>query len=271
MLANDKGPRSERGFTLVEVTIILLVLVILSTIMLPQLGNFNRLARVVVVYEDVGAICASLKKFLDEVMLPGPFGRPGGYLGTPSEPTGLLFGPGSIPAISGTLLSPAYNTASGVTNQIWNEAQDAEFNVQPDGAGGGGGAVTFYADNLNYHLQVNAPRPPNAGTVFDRYKTVIDHPAVGWFWGWRGPYFNEVNSDPWGTRYSVNTFGLHSGNSGDVDDVFWTAVICISFGPNKTANTEPNMPGDFVNPGVAPDYAIGGDDVAAILSAAGPF
>ena len=35
----------DGGFTLVEVTIILLVLVILSTIMLPQLGNFNRLAR----------------------------------------------------------------------------------------------------------------------------------------------------------------------------------------------------------------------------------
>jgi len=60
---------SQKGFTLVEVTIILLVLVILATIMLPQLGNFNRLARFVKVREDVGAICSVMKKMLDEVML----------------------------------------------------------------------------------------------------------------------------------------------------------------------------------------------------------
>jgi len=45
-------------------------------------------------------------------------------------------------------------------------------------------------------------------------------------------------------------------------------VICISFGPNKTADTEANMPGP---PTAGPVYAIGGDDIAAILSAAGPF
>ena len=44
---------------------ILLVLVTLSMIMLPQLGNFNWLARYVVVKEDVAALCAPLKKFLD--------------------------------------------------------------------------------------------------------------------------------------------------------------------------------------------------------------
>ncbi len=48
---------AERGFTLVEVTIILMVLKILRTILLPQIGNFNRLARFVRVKEDLGAIC----------------------------------------------------------------------------------------------------------------------------------------------------------------------------------------------------------------------
>ena len=258
-----KGLQNERGFTLVEVTIILLVLVILSTIMLPQLGNFNRLARFVVVKEDVGAICASLKKFLDEVMLPAPYGLPGGSGpsgAAPDEKTGLLFGPGSIPDTT------ALGTAYGSSSDIWDEAQDATFTVTPDGAAST--PVSFYADNLIYHLQVNAPRPVNAGGIVDRYKNVIDDPSVGPFFGWRGPYFNEINSDPWGTRYSVNTFGLHGGNTNATDDVFWTAVICISFGPNKAADTEANMPGP---PSAGPAYAIGGDDIAAILSAAGPF
>jgi len=52
---------NDRGFTLVEVTIILLVLVILSGIMLPQLGNFNRLARYVKVKEDLGTLARSVR------------------------------------------------------------------------------------------------------------------------------------------------------------------------------------------------------------------
>ncbi len=262
MLAIRKGLRNDQGFTLVEVTIILLVLVILSTIMLPQLGNFNRLARFVVVKEDVGAICASLKKFLDEVMLPGPYGTPGGSTTAPTNKIGLMFGPGTTPGINATLVN--YNATLG-TGNIWDEAQGGTFSVTPDGAGST--AVSFTADNLINHLQINAPL--GVGTLpVDRYKNTIDTPAVGPFQGWRGPYFNEINADPWGTRYSVNTFGLHSGNLGNTDDVFWTAVVCISFGPNKIADTEPNMPGP---PTAGPAYAVGGDDVAAVLSAAGPF
>ena len=86
MLSRYRRAMRQDGFTLVEVTIILLVLVILSTIMLPQLGNFNRLARFVKVKEDLGALCATMKKFLDEVMVRGPFEQPGG--GVPEQGTG---------------------------------------------------------------------------------------------------------------------------------------------------------------------------------------
>jgi hypothetical protein len=125
---------------------------------------------------------------------------------------------------------------------------------------------------MEYHLQVNNPWTTTAN-IHARYKNVIDDPGVGAFFGWRGPYFNKLNSDPWGTRYSVNTFGLHGGNEGGTDNVFMTAVICISFGPNKTTDTEANMPGALtqIPAGPGPAYMIGGDDIAAILSAAGPF
>ena len=57
---------NQRGFTLVEVTIILLVLVILSTIMLPQLVNFNRLSRLVTVRQDTATLCSRVHKMLDQ-------------------------------------------------------------------------------------------------------------------------------------------------------------------------------------------------------------
>lgn len=264
MLAIRKGLRNERGFTLVEVTIILLVLVILSTIMLPQLGNFNRLARFVVVKEDVGALCASIKKFLDEVMLPGPYGVPGGSTDAPTDPTGLLVGPGTVPAISGALLTDTYNA----NKQLWDLDPDLPEGIQITTDGAAASTIRFEADRLFWHLQVNQPLGSNnGGTPTDRYKNVIDDPTVGPFFGWRGPYFDNLTSDPWGTRYSVNTFGLHGGSVG-ADDIYMTPVICISFGPNKTADTEGNMPGAWVG---GPDYLIGGDDIAAVLSASGPF
>ncbi len=262
MKARRKRVAADRGFTLVEVTIILLVLVILSSIMLPQLGNFNRLARRVKVSEDVGALCASIKKWLDEVMLGGPYVRPGGGVDDPREPIGLLVGPGSSPTISTAIFGLAPRTSS----DVWDAAVIAQnaFNVETDGVLHS--PVEFDTDLLFNHLQVNNPQ----GLSIDfrgRYKNVIELPSVGSWFGWRGPYFNELTADPWGTRYSVNTFGLHSGPSGAVDDIFTTAVVCISFGPDKAASTLANQPIDLEPYG----FIVGGDDVVAVLSGVGPF
>ncbi|HJO03815.1 MAG TPA: type II secretion system protein [Acidobacteriota bacterium] len=90
---------SERGFTLVEVTVILLVLVILSTIMLPQIGGYNRLARFVRVKEDLGAICSVIKAMLDDVG-EGAIFEEAGYDHPPVRTwaTGLLIGEGDKPS-----------------------------------------------------------------------------------------------------------------------------------------------------------------------------
>ena len=114
---------AERGFTLVEVTIILMVLTILSTIMLPQMGNFNRLARFVRVKEDLGAICSVLKAMLDDVgegtfyIDAGPDHHPDRNL-----PVGLLVGNGDIPM-----------QGSATDGELWRLPFADEFGVQTDG------------------------------------------------------------------------------------------------------------------------------------------
>lgn len=245
--------REQRGFTLVEVTIILLVLVILSTIMLPQLGNFNRLARFVKVKEDLGAICATMKKFLDEVMEQGPFANPNGT-GTASDPVGLLVGPGAAPS--------AVLVATDCSVGNWDNALStvtATTNLTCSTDIGGATPTTFLTDDLRNHLQINQPLA--GGATSSLYKNQLDTASVGAFFGWRGPYFDDITDDPWGGRYSVNTFGLHSNINGNT---FSTAVVCISFGPNKSAETNINMP--------APTgFVIGGDDEAVVLSSMGPF
>lgn len=258
MLSRFRGAARQDGFTLVEVTIILLVLVILSTIMLPQLGNFNRLARYVVVKEDLGALCASFKKFLDEVMVNGPYEQPGGGVAPPEWPIGLLVGPGSAPS-----LNP--NVDHKTENGDWaSPAPGGLGTVAVKSDIGGVQETDFMTDRLENHLQRNDPLGYGGSSSWDRYKNVIDDPSVGAFFGWRGPYFDQINTDPWGTRYAINTFGLHYS---DYRYTFSTAVVCFSAGPNKSADTGMNQPA-----GEAPfGWVTGGDDMVAILSAMGPF
>ena len=61
------APSNDRGFTLIEVTIVLMVLAILTTVLVPSIGNFNRLARDVRLREDLGVICSSLKMMIDDL------------------------------------------------------------------------------------------------------------------------------------------------------------------------------------------------------------
>lgn len=73
-----------RGFTLIEVTIVLVVLALLGAILVPSLGGFNSLARRVRMREDLGVLCSTLKMMLDDLGDSAFFGRPtayGGYAG----------------------------------------------------------------------------------------------------------------------------------------------------------------------------------------------
>ncbi len=245
---------NDRGFTLVEVTIILLVLVILSGIMLPQLGNFNRLARYVKVKEDLGAICSGMKKMLDEVMLGGFYGEPRWR----SEPIGLLVGPGSRPMIYG-----------GGTDHWELDPFDGFSETTDDGAND----VDFEVDTFINHLQQN--RPLDSGDPGNRYKNPLDDPepwAAGAFFGWRGPYFDEFTSDPWGNRYAANVFAMHRDHDApDHGGIFTSAVVCLSAGIDGTIRTTFNQPMDDADGDDFNGWHTADDDIAVVLSAGGPF
>ena len=256
--------KKQGGFTLVEVTIILLVLVILSSIMLPQLGNYNRLARYVKVREDVGALCASIDKMLKEMWMSAFYGDPANR----KDPIGLLVGPGRKPDVG--------------TAGNGNKAMDVfDWRLSAPNISGSGGALTVTTDGtltvpmgvpvvygtdlLANHLQQNNPGGVNPGgyPTFDRMMDGID----GTFFGWKGPYFDELTADPWGNRYAVNSFGLHSPGSGNHS----TAVVCYSAGPDGRIDTAINQPVNDRDMDGFNGWKFGGDDQGAILSAGGPF
>ncbi len=242
---------------------------LLSMIMLPQMGNFTRLARYVKAKEDLIAICASAKKMLDEVMLGTFYKDPGGddHEEAPETPVGLLVGPGALPQPG------AVGDGDGAVavGDAWRETSI------PSGAGcleistdsGDINNVQFACDYLANHLQRNNPEgTSNSG---ERYKNVFDnldqsrhHPSlhntmVGGFFGWRGPYLDALTPDPWGNRYAINSFALFAPPASDGDDIFSSAVVCYSTGPDLGIDTEFNQPQD--NDDEA-GWETGGDDIA---------
>ena len=97
----------ERGFTLIEVSIIVMALAILSAILLPQVGVFLRDARFARVREDVAAIGAAMMYMLKDTgessfqskpmggaswRSPERYSEDGG-----APPVGLLIGDGDTP------------------------------------------------------------------------------------------------------------------------------------------------------------------------------
>jgi len=254
--------RNDRGFTLVEVTIILLVLVLLSTIMLPQLGNYNRLARFVVVSEDLGAICSAMKKMLDETMENAFWGDPQ----SKTVPIGLLFTDGKIPGVSAAVVAADVTAANwgkplnlGVGDSL-NPQVTTDFPAQVTPPSG-----TFLADNFVNHLQMNDP----LGGGGEQYSDLTNFSLEWWAMGWHGPYFNKFMPDPWGNRYQSNVFALHSyaGN------IYTSAVIVLSAGPNGVVDTRFDLYYKSITKGGVPGsgYSLGGDDMACVLSSGGPF
>ncbi len=263
--------RKQGGFTLVEVTIILLVLVILSTIMLPQLGNYNRLARFVKAREDVGALCSQLKKMLDEVMLNHVALDPKHGGGWSTKPVGLLVGPGSTPEEGSKGDGERPN---GGGDGHWLLQEGKKFKEKLDN--GDSGPVQFYVDRLENHLQQNMPGRGISGTgSTNGYKNPLDNPerwAAGAFFGWRGPYLDELTADPWGNRYAINTFALYKDpNSASNDEIYTSAVVCYSAGPDSGIDTVFNQPMNDADKDMYYGWRFMDDDIGAILSAGGPM
>lgn len=238
---------AQRGFTLVEVTIILMTLTILSTIMLPQMGNFNRLARFVRAKEDLGAICSVLKGMLDDVgegafyTDPGPDHRPDHF-----TPVGLLVGNGDIPL-----------RGSAAEGELWRLHLGGEFGVVTDG---GNVEPWFWVDTLGNHLITNTP----LGNGEHRWRGPLDmERGFHSRFAWRGPYVSdEIAADPWGNRYMANVFALHSPGNAGAHDRFASGVVCYSAGPDAAIDTDFNQPFG---------WTTGDDDLTALLSAGGPM
>ncbi len=92
--------RASRGFTLIELTVVLAVIVTLALILTPSIANFISDSRVARTRSDTQTVAASIVQFYkDNGFFPQWSEASAGGPGSVASKVDLLIGPGNIPVV----------------------------------------------------------------------------------------------------------------------------------------------------------------------------
>ena len=236
--------RSEKGLSLVEATIVLMVLSVIASIMAPPVLEYVRTTEQAAAKHDTAQIGAALARMLDDL----------------GETSILRDGNGS------SATAPPSHASANRVDMLVTQGQTPALDpgaVRP-------GAGTDWDDALNnaaiqlldYYLVTNSPSNVTANayrTANNMSVTMEFDPDVGATFNaehaWRGAYLpGPLASDPWGNRYAINVEFLErplgAGPLGNVNDVF-----VLSAGSDGRIDTR-----------FAVDGVTGGNDVTFVVS-----
>ncbi len=215
----------QKGLSLVEVTIMLLVLMLLTSVLAPSIFDFVNDARRVKVKEDCEAIGVSVARLTRDVgsCLKFQASQPC----TLANRVDLLYsdGPDVIDQDVDPGVMPLFiENANGTLN--WSDDDKRGDSMEHQFVDNGAGAGPGY------------PTPGMLGTY---NRTVPDFGV-----GWRGAYLSApVGPDPWGHRYLVNSVFLAVAKNatpgpgqGQAQGGWSKDVFCISAGPDGIFQTD---------------------------------
>jgi hypothetical protein len=217
---------TRTGLSLVEVTIILLVLMLLAGVLAPSIVDFVKDAQWVKVKEDCEAISVSVVRAMRDV--PPCFRLVGTEGCTVNNRVDLLWSDGTTAGVIGPLSSARthYTLAGG------NARGPLNWDT----------GVTAQDGSMEQHLVRNSLVMPYPvpGVLYPDSVPVGPHYGIGW----RGPYLSApIGPDPWGQAYMVNSVFLTAAVDGvspgeGQNGLTWNRdVFCISAGPDRMFET----------------------------------
>jgi hypothetical protein len=214
----------SRGLSLVEVTIMLLVLMTLTGVLAPSIMDFVHDAQWVKAKEDCEAIGVSVLRLTRDVGPCLKFDAAGAC--TRANRVDLLFseGPDVTPDDVGGEAAAGFSGGGSTAS---------ELNWHTDNSRG---------DSMQHQFVDNGSGPGYAAPA-DTGSSDFAGPGTGM--GWRGAYLSSpVGPDPWGHRYLVNTVFLAvardaaAGTGEGQRSGGWSHdTYCISGGPNGQFET----------------------------------
>jgi len=241
--------KGQKGLSLVEVTIMLLVLMLLTSVLAPSIWDFVHDAQWVKVKEDCEAIGISFSRLTRDV---GPCLRadPANQLCDMANRLDVMYSDGDTPTIG---LGTAVVNAN-ITTKNWTATPGAR------------------TDSMDNQFVTNLA---GYATPWDKFQVSGTFPVGPQFGlGWRGAYLSPpVGPDPWGSKYFVNS-GFNAVASGAADGTvdgkfgeWWERdVVCLSAGPNQTIES---WFGQYASG--SPNYGANrlGDDFIFVISGSG--
>ena len=226
--------KNRAGLSLVEVTIMLLVLMLLAGVLAPSIMDFVRDAQWVKVKEDCEAIGISVARMMRDV--PPCFRLVGTDACTVDNRVDLLWSDGTTAGA----ISPTSSASTNYTLAGGNATGPLNWDTN----------ITPQDGSMEQHLVRNdllVPYPvPNV--LYPR--TIPTGPQQGT--GWRGAYLSApIGPNPWGGAYMVNSAFLSTATDAYAEaegqnGTSWNRdVFCLSGGPNRRyRDLLRRMPGD---------------------------
>jgi len=217
-----RGAGPDKGLSLVEVTIMLLVLMLLTGVLAPSILDFVRDAQWVKAKEDCEAIGLSVVRLARDV---GPCLKfDGSGACTRANRVDLLYsaGPDVTPAdVAGDAAAPFAGSGNTAAELNWHADDSRGDSMERQFVHNGGGPAY--------------PTPEAWGSLS----------ALQPGTGWRGAYLSPpIGPDPWGHRYLVNSVFLSVARDaqpgtgpGQRSGGWPNDVFCISAGPNGLFET----------------------------------
>jgi hypothetical protein len=215
--------KGQTGLSLVEVTIMLLVLMLLTGVLAPSIMDYVKDAQWVKVKEDCEAIGVSVARLTRDV---GPCLKFNGVATCDmANRVEILYsdGPDILPAdVTGLPFTSANMTPSPMN---WNNDHDLTV---------GDSMERQFTTNIGAGYLTPALNYPGSFPVGPLYGL-----------GWRGGYLAApIGPDPWGKAYVVNSGFLAPATdaiaAGEGNRSRWWEhdVICLSAGPNNIYETD---------------------------------
>ncbi|MDO8835329.1 MAG: type II secretion system protein [Vicinamibacterales bacterium] len=217
-----KNLKNERGLSLVEVTIMLLVLMLLTGVLAPSIFDFVNDAKWVKVKEDCEAIGLSVARLTRDV---GPCLKfNGAQKCTKENRVDVLYSDG--PDVT-------EDDMDGDATWMFDSADNVAMHLN-------WWKDDYRGDRMEDQFVTNGPVYGTPASL-NTFTTV--GPQFGL--GWRGAYLaSPIGPDPWGSRYLVNSVFLsvatdaHAGTLEGKRSGGWSRdTFCISAGPNARYET----------------------------------